>query len=82
MTAPRKGGYRHLIYFIDGTWLWAGSQNTLDVYSNIYRMRDVMGIQTRPIHPVHQRGELGHAQSPGMPLAEDVPSPISTILCI
>jgi uncharacterized protein (DUF2235 family) len=33
---PRKGGFRHLVYFIDGTWLWAGSDNTLDVYSNIY----------------------------------------------
>ena len=19
---PRRGGFRHLIYFIDGTWLW------------------------------------------------------------
>jgi uncharacterized protein (DUF2235 family) len=36
-TMPRKGGYRHLIYFIDGTWLWAGSDKSLDVYSNIYR---------------------------------------------
>jgi hypothetical protein len=34
----RKGGFRHLIYLIDGTWLWAGSDKTLDVYSNIYRL--------------------------------------------
>jgi uncharacterized protein (DUF2235 family) len=33
---PRKGGFRHLVYFIDGTWLWAGSGRALDVYSNIY----------------------------------------------
>jgi uncharacterized protein (DUF2235 family) len=34
----RKGGPRHLIYFIDGTWLWSGSDKNLDVYSNIWRM--------------------------------------------
>jgi uncharacterized protein (DUF2235 family) len=39
---PRKGGFRHLIYFIDGTWLWAGSDNTLDVYSNIYRLNTLL----------------------------------------
>jgi uncharacterized protein (DUF2235 family) len=39
---PRKGGYRHLIYFIDGTWLWPGSENTLDVYSNIYRLNTLL----------------------------------------
>jgi len=36
--ATRQGGSRHLIYFIDGTWLWAGSDKTLDVYSNVWRM--------------------------------------------
>lgn len=36
--ATRKGGARHLIYFIDGTWLWSGSDKNLDVYSNIWRM--------------------------------------------
>ena len=34
----RVGGHRHLVYFIDGTWLWPGSGKALDVYSNIYRM--------------------------------------------
>ncbi|GJD40819.1 DUF2235 domain-containing protein [Methylobacterium bullatum] len=34
----RKGGHRHLIYLIDGTWLWAGSDRSLDRYSNIYRL--------------------------------------------
>jgi uncharacterized protein (DUF2235 family) len=34
----RTGGHRHLIYLIDGTWLWPGSGKALDVYSNIYRM--------------------------------------------
>jgi uncharacterized protein (DUF2235 family) len=34
----RQGGYRHLIYFIDGTWLWAGNDKKLDVYSNVWRM--------------------------------------------
>ncbi len=38
MMASRKGGSRHLIYFIDGTWLWSGSDKNLDVYSNIWRM--------------------------------------------
>lgn len=35
---PRRGGHRHLVYFIDGTWLWAGSNQSAGVYSNIYRM--------------------------------------------
>jgi uncharacterized protein (DUF2235 family) len=48
----RKGGYRHLIYFIDGTWLWAGSDNSLDVYSNIYRLDTLLNPD----------GEDGHAQ--------------------
>ena len=50
MAAPRKGGYRHLIYFIDGTWLWAGSQNTLDVYSNIYRINTLLNADATDGH--------------------------------
>jgi len=42
MGGQRRGGYRHLIYFIDGTWLWAGSENTLDVYSNVYWMNTLL----------------------------------------
>jgi uncharacterized protein (DUF2235 family) len=38
----RKGGFRHLIYLIDGTWLWAGSDKTLDVYSNVYRLNTLL----------------------------------------
>lgn len=38
----RKGGSRHLIYFIDGTWLWAASDNSLDVYSNVYRLNTLL----------------------------------------
>lgn len=38
----RKGGARHLVYFIDGTWLWAGSDDSLDVYSNIYRLNTLL----------------------------------------
>jgi hypothetical protein len=41
---PRTGGYRHLVYFIDGTWLWAGSQNTLEVYSNVYLMNTLLEV--------------------------------------
>ncbi len=36
--ARKRRGPRHLIYLVDGTWLWAGSGKTLDVYSNIYRL--------------------------------------------
>src|SRR5215831_3491760 len=48
----RKGGFRHLIYFIDGTWLWAGSDYTLDAYSNIYVMNTLLKADD----------EKGHAQ--------------------
>jgi uncharacterized protein (DUF2235 family) len=50
MTSPRNGGYRHLIYFIDGTWLWAGSQNTLDVYSNVYLMNTLLNVDANDGH--------------------------------
>ena len=50
MATPRTGGYRHLIYFIDGTWLWAGSQNTLDVYSNVYLMNTLLKIDDNTGH--------------------------------
>lgn len=36
--AARRGGPRHLVFFVDGTWLWSGSDKNLDVYSNIWRM--------------------------------------------
>jgi uncharacterized protein (DUF2235 family) len=49
---PRKGGFRHLIYFIDGTWLWPGSDKTLDVYSNIYLLNTLINADD----------ERGHAQ--------------------
>jgi uncharacterized protein (DUF2235 family) len=52
MPTPRTGGYRHLIYFVDGTWLWAGSQNTLDVYSNVYLMNTLLKVDD----------DTGHAQ--------------------
>jgi uncharacterized protein (DUF2235 family) len=48
----RNGGFRHLIYFIDGTWLWAGSANRFDVYSNIYRLNTLLEADD----------ESGHAQ--------------------
>jgi uncharacterized protein (DUF2235 family) len=38
----RKGGFRHLVYFIDGTWLWAGSDSTFEVYSNIYLLNTLL----------------------------------------
>ncbi|AJA59723.1 MULTISPECIES: T6SS phospholipase effector Tle1-like catalytic domain-containing protein [Bradyrhizobium] len=38
----RTGGFRHLIYFIDGTWLWAGSDSNFNVYSNIYRLNTLL----------------------------------------
>jgi uncharacterized protein (DUF2235 family) len=44
---PRKGGFRHLIYFIDGTWLWAGSNSTLDVYSNVYLLNTFLKSDDR-----------------------------------
>ncbi|WP_094183709.1 T6SS phospholipase effector Tle1-like catalytic domain-containing protein [Bradyrhizobium canariense] len=47
---PRTGGYRHLVYFIDGTWLWAGSQNTLDVYSNVYLMNTLLEVDDAAGH--------------------------------
>ncbi|WP_338829936.1 DUF2235 domain-containing protein [Bradyrhizobium sp. 27S5] len=37
----RTGGFRHLIYFIDGTWLWAGNDD-FDVYSNVYRLNTLL----------------------------------------
>jgi hypothetical protein len=40
--ATRKGGSRHLIYFIDGTWLWAADDKNLDVYSNVWRMNTLL----------------------------------------
>jgi uncharacterized protein (DUF2235 family) len=60
MTAHRRGGYRHLIYFIDGTWLWAGSK-TLDVYSNVYRMNTLLNVDARDDHAqiVHYSRGLG-----------------------
>src|SRR5580704_16952812 len=48
----RTGGFRHLVYFVDGTWLWAGSDNSLDVYSNVYRLVTLLKAD----------GEDGHAQ--------------------
>jgi uncharacterized protein (DUF2235 family) len=48
----RNGGYRHLVYFIDGTWLWAGSGKTLDVYSNAYLLNTLLNADD----------ETGHAQ--------------------
>ena len=39
---PRKGGFRHLIIFTDGTWLWPGSDKTLDVYSNVYLLNTLL----------------------------------------
>jgi uncharacterized protein (DUF2235 family) len=45
--AHRKGGFRHLIYLIDGTWLWAGSDSTLDVYSNIYRLNTLLNADDK-----------------------------------
>ena len=48
MAAPRKGRYRHLIHFIDGTGV-GGSQNTLDVYSNIYRINILLNADATPM---------------------------------
>ncbi|MET3332487.1 MULTISPECIES: phospholipase effector Tle1 domain-containing protein [Bradyrhizobium] len=61
MATLRKGGYRHLIYFIDGTWLWAGSGNTLDVYSNVYRMNTLLNADATDGHAqiVHYSRGLG-----------------------
>jgi uncharacterized protein (DUF2235 family) len=39
-----------LVYFIDGTWLWAGSQNTLDVYSNVYLMNTLLEVDDAAGH--------------------------------
>ena len=41
----RKGGFRHLIYFIASSMepgFWAGSDYTLDVYSNIYLLNTLL----------------------------------------
>ncbi|UIY45302.1 phospholipase effector Tle1 domain-containing protein [Methylobacterium radiotolerans] len=38
----RIGGFRHLVYFIDGTWLFAGSDKNLTEYSNIYIMNTLL----------------------------------------
>ncbi len=38
-----KAGLVILSYFIDGTWLWAGSDDSLDVYSNVYRLNTPSG---------------------------------------
>lgn len=58
---PRKGGFRHLIYFIDGTWLWPGSDNTLDVYSNIYLLNTLLEADDSRGHAqiVHYSRGLG-----------------------
>jgi uncharacterized protein (DUF2235 family) len=57
----RKGGFRHLVYFIDGTWLWAGSDNSLDVYSNIYRLNTLLNADDEGGHAqiVHYSRGLG-----------------------
>jgi uncharacterized protein (DUF2235 family) len=41
---PRRGGFRHLFYLIDGTWLFAGSDKPFDVYSNIYRLNTLLNV--------------------------------------
>ncbi|WP_024513090.1 DUF2235 domain-containing protein [Bradyrhizobium sp. ARR65] len=59
--SPRKGGFRHLIYFIDGTWLWPGSDRTLDVYSNIYRLNTLLNADDATGHAqiIHYSRGLG-----------------------
>jgi uncharacterized protein (DUF2235 family) len=58
---PRKGGFRHLVYFIDGTWLWPGSDDVLDVYSNIYRLNTLLNADDGDGHAqiVHYARGLG-----------------------
>ncbi|WP_182179459.1 T6SS phospholipase effector Tle1-like catalytic domain-containing protein [Methylobacterium radiotolerans] len=48
----RRGGYRHLIFLIDGTWLWPGSDSTLNVYSNVYHLNNL----------IEEKGKDGQAQ--------------------
>ena len=57
----RKGGFRHLVYFIDGTWLWAASDNSLDVYSNVYRLNTLLDADDADGHAqiVHYSRGLG-----------------------
>lgn len=50
--SSRAGGFRHLVYFIDGTWLFAGSNKSLVEYSNIYIMNTILD----------SNDEAGHAQ--------------------
>jgi uncharacterized protein (DUF2235 family) len=68
----RKGGFRHLIYLIDGTWLWAGSDKTLDVYSNVYRLNTLLNADDEDgrAQIVHYVRGLGAVEGPGMQFSQ------------
>jgi uncharacterized protein (DUF2235 family) len=57
----RKGGFRHLVYFVDGTWLWAGSDKNLDVFSNVYLLNTLLNADDAEGHAqiVHYTRGLG-----------------------